>query len=99
MIETLVGNIMINNIMLAVITIAIVLNTYVLIKSFKYLKRCSADLFGIYLLNKEAHGLFSDIVSKQRNHCDKQNHRRYSRKPKDVESHPETTESEKEVEK
>lgn len=96
MIETFVGNFMVINTLLAVITIAIVLNTYFLIKSFKYLRRCSANLLGIYLLNKEAHDLFSDIACKQRNHCDKQNYRRYSRKPKDVESHPETPESEKE---
>lgn len=96
MIETFVGNIMVNNIMLAVIIFLIVVNIYFLVKSLKYLKRCSADLLGIYLLNKEAHGLFSDIVSKQRNHCDKPNYRRYQRKQKDVESHPETPESEKE---
>ena len=96
MIETFVGNFMVNNTLLAVITIAIIAIAYFLVKTLKYLKKISADLYEILLLNKEAHGLFSDIVSKQRNHCDKPNYRRYQRKPKDAENHNDVEEPNKE---
>ncbi len=96
MIETLTNSLIANNVMLAAIIVTVAVNTVYLFMSMKYLKKCSAYLSDILLINIRAYKLVSDSANKQHCHCDKQNNKKYSRKPKDAESNKETVEPDKE---